>query len=150
MRTPSRLSHLARRALGSVSDAEPRPGGLDRARGILLPGEFEAWSRMQGRDKRHSLEVLDRFLLLLPTASRAEQAAALLHDVGKSISRLGWLSRIAATLVGGVTSRFRDYRDHERLGVEMLTGVSEPRTLSLLASNDVDGVSELLRRADDI
>lgn len=117
---------------------------------VLLPDEFNLWSRMQGRDQRHSLEVLRRFDGLQPNASRDERAAALLHDVGKCESTLGWWGRIFATLLGPRTTAFRTYLNHEEIGLQLLTGVSSRRTCEILDGGVVDDVVRALRAADNV
>ncbi len=60
-------------------------------------------------------------------------AGALLHDVGKGQSDLGTFGRVAATVIGPRTKRFRLYHDHEALGIELLRDAgSDPATLALL------------------
>ena len=105
---------------------------------------------MQPRDQRHSIVVLSRFDALLPTAVSAERAAALLHDVGKNISGLGFISRVVATVVGPKGKRFTDYHDHENLGAELMRSFSDPRTVALIGGTADDDVSRLLQAADDI
>lgn len=152
----SSLGHLARRAAGSVSNREPDPADIDRARDILTTREFEMWQSMPGRDQRHSISVLARFDNERHGASRDARAAALLHDVGKTVSDLGWCMRIAATLVGPIGSRFASYHDHERIGVEMLRGASSAATIAILTGADSAaefGLAEdhaALCRADEI
>lgn len=123
---------------------------MSLAQTILLPEEFSLWSQMQNRDQRHSLDVLRRFDALQPDASRDERAAALLHDVGKCESVLGWSGRILATLLGARTTAFRTYLDHEEIGLRLLAGVSSPRTLEILGGQVVDDVTAALRAADDV
>ena len=82
---------------------------------------------MTVQDRRHSILVARRFVEFAPEASRAEVAAALLHDVGKLASGLGTFARVVATVVGPRTDRFRPYHDHERLGAEMLAAAGSPR-----------------------
>ena len=66
--------------------------------------------------------------------TRAEIAGALLHDVGKVRCGLGTWGRVAATLVGPVTPRFRAYHDHEPIGADLLVLVgSDPVTAELVA-----------------
>ncbi|MFM8626971.1 MAG: HD domain-containing protein [Actinomycetota bacterium] len=143
--------HLGRRAVGSVSNREPDGAETERARAILGDAEFALWSSMQGRDRRHSLQVLSRFDALAPGAERWARAAALLHDVGKTESDLGWMGRIVATVVGPRGARLRSYHDHEILGAALLGGVSDPRTVALAVSNDpADPLAAALRQADDI
>lgn len=142
--------HLCRRAFGSFRNNPVSPERRETARASLLPGEYALWCRMQNRDQRHSLNVLDRFVAACPQATRDERAAALLHDVGKVFSDLGWLGRIAATLVGPVSARFETYLDHERLGVVALEGVSSGRTLEVLRGDIADASVVALRAADDV
>ena len=145
-----KLFHLVKRAVTSFSN-DPL-SGLDVARveRLLLLPEFELWWTMQPRDQRHSLQVYERFMRLYPPAKRTEQAAALLHDVGKTVSNLGWFMRIVATVVGSRGLSFSLYHDHENLGVQMLQGISEQRTIDLVGGTVEDVVMVALRDADNI
>ena len=105
---------------------------------------------MQGRDKTHSLQVLSRFVQIQEGATRAEKAAALLHDVGKKTSNLGWAMRILATIVGNRGQRFSDYHNHEQIGGEMLSGISDERTVALVSGSANDEAAQALRDADEI
>lgn len=150
----SRIVHLVRRAVGSLSDRGPDEDGYAAAARILNDRELDLWRAMAGRDRRHSLVVLGRFDRFCPAASRAERAAALLHDVGKSVSSLGWTMRVFATIFGafGVVPgrRFREYLDHERIGAQMLKRVSDVRTVALVAGEATDAIATALQRADDL
>ena len=146
----SNVLHLIRRAVSSLRNHPVDQQSRDTASAVLLPVEFEMWSRMQNRDQRHSLAVLARFDALLPSAGRAERAAALLHDVGKSASNLGWLMRVIATVVGPRTRRFAEYADHEAIGARMLSGVSDELTVLLVSGRAVGHVADALRAADEI
>ena len=141
--------HLCRRAVGSMRNNPVNDAERGIAGSILSAGEMELWGQMQNRDQRHSLQVLGRFLRLYPRASREEQAAALLHDVGKAFSGLGWTGRIVATVVGPRHPRFVAYLDHERIGVAALEGISGERTLEVLRGDVSDECVVALRRADD-
>jgi hypothetical protein len=89
---------------------------------------------MPVQDRRHSIVVAWRFELLVAKPSRAEIAGALLHDVGKTQSGLGTLARVAATIIGPRTKRFRRYHEHEALAIEILCRAgSDPATLALIA-----------------
>ena len=78
--------------------------------------------------------VARRFVARRPDATRAEIAGALLHDVGKLECRLGTFQRVAATIVGPVTPRFRAYHDHEAIGARMAADAgSDPATVELIA-----------------
>ena len=117
---------------------------------ILSAKEFPLWSAMQRADRAHSLKVLRRLMEQRPTTSRAEKCAALLHDVGKSVSKLSTMGRVMATLLGGCTPRMRLYRSHEAIGARMLEGVSEPLTVDLVAGRGPDDSLAALRRADNV
>lgn len=150
MRGSSSL-HLLRRAIGSFSNAVPDAHGLATAAEVLGDAEFALWNTMPGRDRRHSLEVLERFDVLVPGAPRAARAAALLHDIGKTASGLGWWGRVAATIIGARGVVFSRYHRHEEIGAEMLVGVSEDSTIGLIVSTDpTDPLAAALRRADMI
>lgn len=150
MSSGASAGHLVRRALGSWSNSAPSPDGIAIARATLTDGEFALWTQMQGRDQRHSLEVLARFDAALPGATRQWRAAALLHDVGKTASNLGWSMRVVATIVGARGRRFRLYHDHERIGSDMLGRVSDPETAELVAGRGDERAVRILRDADDI
>lgn len=142
--------HLVKRALTSAWNGPVGRAGFETVRAVLNDGEMEMWTLMQPRDQRHSLEVLRRFDALVPAASRAERAAALLHDVGKTESNLGWTARILATIIGPRGRRFASYADHEALGARMLAGLSDDRTVELVAMRVDDAVSRALVAADDV
>ena len=142
--------HLVKRAVTSISNDPLSGADVERAERLLLPQEFELWWSMSPRDQRHSLQVHERFMRFYPPAKRTEQAAALLHDVGKTVSELGWLMRIVATIVGPRGAAFAMYHDHENLAVQMLQGISDQRTLDLIGGAIDDVVMVALRQADEI
>jgi len=142
------MIHLVRRAIGSFSNKKPEiTSEISR---FLLPAEVNLWLTMAGRDQRHSIDVLKRFLVLYPNASRAQGAAALLHDVGKVQSGLGWFERIVATITGPRTNRFRIYHQHEEIGLEMLETISDQETIALLRGEGPAQAVDALLRADNI
>ena len=143
------VTHLARRFAGSLSRREPDAHREAWARAQLLPGELALWARMSAQDRRHSIEVARRFREILETATRDEMAAALLHDVGKVDCRLGTFGRVAATVVGPRTERFRRYHDHERIGVELLEAAGSTEATLRLAHWEGEHATAL-READDI
>jgi len=104
---------------------------------------------LQPRDQRHSVAVWYRFFAAYKHATIDEQRAALLHDIGKSASDVGWLGRIVATLIGGRTKKLQKYLDHELIGVEMLQGVSSTRTLDILSGAAKDSAALAIFAADD-
>ncbi len=142
--------HLVKRAVSSLSQTPPTSQDIAVVAQVLNVAEFAVWSDMQFRDQRHSIVVLRRFDVLVPGAVTAERAAALLHDVGKTISGLGFFLRVIATVVGPRGQRFIAYHDHERLGAELLDPISDPRTVALVGGLVDDEISVLLKAADDI
>jgi hypothetical protein len=143
------IGHLSRRFTGSLSTRPPPAEDTTWALEQLLRGEVGLWQEMTAQDRRHSVLVARRFVQCVPHASRAEVAAALLHDVGKTVSGLGTWSRVIATVVGPRTARFREYHDHERLGAEMLRAAgSDPATIELVQGRGPHGPA--LRDADDV
>jgi len=123
---------------------------VGRAEIILNFEEFGLWWKMQPRDQHHSLLVLDRLLTIRPFAKKHEQAAALLHDVGKSKTKMGWIMRVVATVVGPRGSRFRDYHDHEKIGAAMLAGISEQNVIDLVGGLIENESMTALRQADEL
>ena len=131
-----KVGHLARRFFGSL-----RPGGPPAAdeawvAGVLADGELSLWRRMSGPDRRHSVGVARRVEGALgDEATPPVLAAALLHDVGKTVSGLGTYGRVVATLSGqaagpsaaaawsegrGFTRRVGLYLRHAELGGDLL------------------------------
>ncbi len=143
------IVHLAKRAWNSKDNRPISGHHVERAERLLNHDEFALWWAMAPRDQAHSIEVLDRFLAIIPWAKREEQAAALLHDVGKNASHLNWPLRIMATIVGPRGKRFRLYHMHEEIGVQMLSDISDDRTLALLRGVANDDVQAALKAADN-
>ena len=145
-----KIAHLVKRALSSLLQTPPSPQDVAIVSDVLNTAEFAAWSEMQYRDQRHSIIVLNRFVALVPEAITAERAAALLHDVGKNISGLGFFLRVIATVVGPRGQRFTEYHNHESLGAELMRSISDARTVALIGGTANDDVSRLLQAADDV
>jgi len=118
---------------------------------VLSPSEFDVWNKMMVQDRRHSVMVGRRFVKHRLTAMQSEIAGALLHDVGKSVARLGTFGRVIATLVGPRTNRFRQYHNHEQIGATMLRSIgSDELTISMVEGSCVGELSQALNRADYI
>ena len=145
-----KVDHLVKRALSSLLQTPPSPQDVAIVSDVLNTAEFAAWSEMQHRDQRHSIIVLNRFVALVPGAVTAERAAALLHDVGKNISGLGFFLRVIATVVGPKGKRFTEYHNHESLGAELMRFISDARTVALIGGTANDDVARLLQAADDV
>ena len=147
--------HLVRRFFTSLSTRPPETKDIAWVNEQLLESEFELWCRMKPHDQRHSIEVARRFIELHPTFSRDEVAAALLHDIGKVHSELGVMGRVVATIVGPKGTKFREYHNHEVIGLNLCREAgSSTETLRLLdwstqeSRNDL--IVKLLRQADQI
>lgn len=126
--------HLVARFFRSLSPAPPPVTDEVWADRHLLAGEHRLWTRLDNRDRRHSIAVARRFAERRPEATRAEIAGALLHDVGKIECDLGTFGRVAATLVGPRTERFATYHDHEAIGARLVAEAgSDPVTVDLVA-----------------
>ena len=118
---------------------------------VLSPSEFDVWNKMMVQDRRHSVMVGRRFVKHRLTAMQSEIAGALLHDVGKSVARIGSFGRLIATLVGPRTNRFRQYHNHEQIGATMLRSIgSDELTISMVEGSCMGELSQALNRADYI
>jgi len=141
--------HLVKRFAGSISGSAPSVRDELWAESFLLDGELVLWRRLGNVDRRHAIQVARRFAVM-GSWSRDEMAAALLHDIGKTFSRLSTLERVGATLLGGRTARWRDYHDHERIGLELCrVAGSSSATLAMLSGDESLALSAL-HRADRI
>lgn len=153
----TKVAHLVKRFVISLDRRDLSEFDIDSARAVLAFREFELWSQMSLPDKKHSLTVHRRFLDLMPNAEIAAVRASLLHDVGKTKSNLGVLSRVIATILGSRGERFSQYHDHEAIGAQMLREIgSEETTCRLVARSISDDDNSLakyivaLQSADDI
>ena len=147
----SKIAHLAKRFLLSLVPSQVQEIERQWVYSILSQDESALWNSMMVQDRRHSVMVGRRFVKLRPTSSQGEIAGALLHDVGKSVARLGTFARVLATLVGPRTSHFRQYHDHESIGAEMLRSIgSDELAISMVEGSCEGELRQALNRADDI
>jgi hypothetical protein len=140
-------SHLIQRFFGSLRPGGPGAADASWAEEQLLPTELELWRRMGNADRRHAAGVARRVERELGhRATRPVLAAALLHDVGKTVASLNTYGRVIATLSAavagrdhavawsetqGFTRRVGLYLEHPRLGGDLLElAGSEPLTSS--------------------
>ena len=128
--------HLARRFVGSLRPGGPPAAEVAWVAAVLSPAELDLWRSMSGPDRRHSVEVARRVQVALgDEATPPVLAAALLHDVGKTVPRLGTFGRVIATLseavagqdtgrhwveTSGFTRRVGQYVLYPELGVDLL------------------------------
>ena len=147
----SKFAHLAKRFVLSLVPSQVQEIERQWVHSVLTQSELVLWNNMMVQDRRHSVMVGRRFVKYRPTASQSEIAGALLHDVGKSVARLGSFARVIATLVGPRTSRFRQYHDHEAIGATMLRSIgSDELTISMVEGSCVGELKDALNRADEI
>jgi putative nucleotidyltransferase with HDIG domain len=135
----SRGAHLAGRFATSLRPGGPNAADTAWALGHLSPAEATLWRRMPAADRRESVRVGRRLEAALErteyTGDDRWTVAALLHDVGKTESRLGTVGRSLATMAGavaghdmarawqskaGMRRRFGLYLRHDEVGAGML------------------------------
>jgi putative nucleotidyltransferase with HDIG domain len=147
----NKIAHLTKRFVLSLVPSQVQQIERQWIQSVLSPSEFDVWNNMMVQDRRHSVMVGRRFVKYRPTATQSEIAGALLHDVGKSVARLGTVGRVIATLVGPRTNRFRQYHDHESIGATMLRSIgSDELTISMVEGSCMGELRQALNRADDI
>lgn len=130
--------HRARRFLGSLLPARASDTDLAWAGTFLTEPERRLFARMSPADQHHALGVaraVERHGVDSSTPERWVVAAALLHDVGKTVAGLGTYGRVVATLseaVGGrsmatawsesrgITRRVGLYLRYPELGADLL------------------------------
>jgi hypothetical protein len=147
--------HLARRFFTSISKRPPEAKDIAWVNEMLLANEFELWNLLKPNDQRHSIEVARRFTGLHSAFTRDQVAAAMLHDIGKVESELGVLGRVVATIVGPHGIKFRNYHNHELIGLNLCRNAgSSVETLRLLdwsaETSRNDSIVKILRQADQI
>lgn len=97
------ISHLAKRFFGALRPGGPPATEVEWVAEQLLATELDLWRRMNGPDRRHSVLVARRVERSLGNeAPREVIAAALLHDVGKSVAGLRTYGRVIATVSAAV------------------------------------------------
>lgn len=167
-------AHLARRFVGSLRPGGPSGSDVEWVLGHLTEAEAALWRRMRGPDRRHAVAVARRVERALGhEASRPVVAAALLHDVGKTVAGLGTYGRVVATLSAGVAGhdmahqwsrrsgfvrRVGLYLRHDELGADQLyMAGSDPLTVAWAREHHRPAsewtvpahIGEALKAADD-
>ena len=158
-----------------------RPGGPKAAdeawaESQLLEGERSLWRTMPSADRRHAVGVARRVDEALGDGvddRRPVLAAALLHDVGKTVSGLGTYGRVIATLSAAVGGRDQAeawsttrgftrnvglYLRHPELGADQLAlAGSDPLTVAWAREHHLpaerwtvpEELGQILKTADD-
>jgi hypothetical protein len=93
---PGRVWYRSRQFWNALQ-ARPAPEALSQASAYLTPALQQVFERMSAAEKAHSLAVLNRLLHQGETHPDL-LAAALLHDVGKSIAPLRLWERVVIVL----------------------------------------------------
>jgi hypothetical protein len=130
-----KLWHLTARFVTSLPPTPPSVADEVWVDAMLTDAERALWVQLSNQDRRHSAAVARRFVTVRPSATRAEVAGAILHDVGKIECGLGTFGRVVATVVGDRgPAAFRAYHDHEEIGAEMSRRAgSDASTVELIA-----------------
>ena len=176
-----RPAHRARRLVSTLRARPPSSEDLEWVARWLTPRELRLFERMPVVDRSHSIGVarsveanLDRIGLTVDDPeARWILAAALTHDVGKSVAGLGTYGRVMATLseaVGGrsmarvwadrrgMTRRIGLYLQYPTLGADLLAVAgADPRVVAWAAQHHEPEASwtvptdagRLLAAADD-
>ena len=115
------LIHLVRRFFQSIVRQGPDAAEEAWLLSLLSGPEAALYRQMSAPDRSHAL----RSARCPALGDDAQRVAAALHDVGKIPAGLGTWARVGATLVGAafpsaLRGRWTEYRDHPRLGAEML------------------------------
>jgi hypothetical protein len=117
---PGYAAHLVRRFFGYLRAQPLTPSEQVIVATILSPDLHRLFTGQPHQDQRHAFDVASR------TTHRSADVleAALTHDVGKSVARLGPVGRSAATLWSltpfTARGRWRTYLAHGEIGAEML------------------------------
>ncbi len=136
------------------------------AEGLLSAEEFRLYLRMDTRDRSHSIRVTRRLQQLDAGADRDLLAAALLHDVAKSLLPFNPWYRViahlyrptglpAAPLQRGLRGYLQLREHHERLGARMILEAGASRSVARLLEGMASGGStdprvRRLKKADSL
>jgi hypothetical protein len=97
--------HWTARFFTSIRPGRPAAEDEAWARGLLTEREADLFGRMSNPDRRHAVAVAREVDRSLPAGTERRDtvlAAALLHDIGKTVSGLRSYGRVIATLSGAV------------------------------------------------
>ena len=162
-RGKSRVRRWTYRVWQALTGLWPRISEVDRAeaRAWLSERQFALWAQQTPRDQRHSLRVL-RLLRAWGWEARPLMQAALLHDVGKSVTKPTLWHRTVWVLAGALAPRWRSFlirkqgwrrpfwvlAEHPRLGAEMARAAGcDEEVVWLIAHHQEEKVNENSARA---
>lgn len=145
------MRHLLKRYFRALLAREPSNSEFIDVGRVLGTELFSLWKTMPHHDQAHSIVVWRRYLQLRPGASKSEEIAVLLHDIGKIKSGLGIHSRVFATVLGPRTKKWRLYAEHESIGAAMLEALQVDQIIvEIVRGNGLPEVQDTLRKADNI
>ena len=147
--------HRAGRFFATAFGGGPAASDLDWAAGWLTEREGTLFARMRASDRGHSVAVAraveSHYNARGDEPPQWVMAAALLHDVGKTVPDLGAYGRTVATLSGwvggtdmaeqwadttGFTRKVGLYMQYPRLGADLLAvGGSDPLVVAWAAEH---------------
>ena len=106
--------------------------------------------RLKKEDRAHSLEVFNRMKKI--TDDKSMHELAIIHDIGKVASDIGWLGRIFADLGYNKSNNAKRYKNHEELGIGLLNNIAIKDNNSEILNNYINNLinhrHELLERCD--
>ena len=173
--------HRAERFVRSVFSVAPAPEKVEWASSFLTEPEQRLFLRMHSVDQSHSIAVARAVAAHLDQVGLEESdpdarwliAAALLHDVGKSVSGLGTYGRVVATVSealggsemgahwaerSGMTRKVGLYMQYPQLGADLLAlAESDDRVVAWALEHHLpqeqwtldENCALLLQQADD-
>jgi hypothetical protein len=149
---PRHLPHLVRRFFGSFAARRPSPAQQQWVADRLDGAAARLFFAQDALDQAHAVVTARRVARAAPGRDDLVRAA-LLHDVGKTISGLGVMGRSIASLLAiahlPAPSRMRQYLDHGRIGAEVLGGVGESAlTVAFARSHHDPGAPAGIASAD--
>jgi putative nucleotidyltransferase with HDIG domain len=154
------LGHLVRRFRSSLQARRPGAADQEWVAGILSRPASTVFFSQPSADQAHGIRAGRHVAEASP--NRADLiTAALLHDVGKRVSRLGTVGRSLATAFGflrlPMPARMRRYLDHGVIGAAELSSLRMPEIVVAFAEHHhgprPEGIApddwDLLLGADD-
>ena len=149
----ARFFRLVGRAIDLLRHARCNPADQEWVWSILMPAEFDLWTKLPAHDQYHTVRVAQKVQQRLAQTQQANDdrwlGAALMHDIGKLESNLSGPERVIANLVGksislskarrwatagsGLSRRIGLYLIHGSVGAEMLRATGARNELAAWA-----------------
>ncbi len=138
--------HRARRFFSSLGRAAPDPGNVEELLGTLNPEERRLFDGYNAHDRAHSLAVAVAVEGVAGADPEWVPQAALMHDIGKTISDPSTTVRVVGSILamlgfrkrsqgwirsGGSLARLGRYMNYQALGADLLRNAgSDPRVVA--------------------